>query len=56
MTLYLQLLFVSGGFLLQMQPEDVHCDGSLVIMARSICPGCTAAYKAYCATLISPMI
>ena len=25
-----------------------------VIRARSICPGCTAAYKAYCATLIPP--
>jgi hypothetical protein len=23
-------------------------------MPQSICPGCTAAYKAYCATLIPP--
>jgi hypothetical protein len=28
MTLYLQLLFVSGGFLMQMQPEDMHCEGN----------------------------
>jgi len=27
-----------------------------VIRAWSICPGCTAAYEAYCATLIHPMI
>jgi hypothetical protein len=34
--------------------QQVNCSIFFFIRAQSICPGCTAAYKVYCATLIPP--